>query len=134
MKIKTFIIFLLMTALVMFGLSSCFSDKGLDKNHNPRNSLDWEGVYVGTIPWASERIDVRLRLYRDQRFELEHEYLDRTDEPINYFPGSFQWDDTGNIITIDILCAPTQYKVAENKLIQMDELGQAYNYVLKKEL
>jgi hypothetical protein len=124
-----------MTAMVIFGLSFCFPIKGLDKDHNSRNSLDWEGVYTGTTPWASERINVLLRRNLDQSFVLEYDYLDRPDDPVHYFPGlSFQWDDTGNTITIDILCAPTHYKVAENKLIRLDENGMPlYNYVLKKE-
>jgi uncharacterized lipoprotein NlpE involved in copper resistance len=138
MKRKVFIIF--GAVLVIFGLGSCLSNKVVDKDHNARNSLDWEGVYTGTIPWASERINVRLRLYMDQRFELEYEYLDRTVEPINYFPGSFQWDDTGNIIIIEIIDTITRYKVAENKLIELDLnekqiLGKpAGDHVLKKEL
>jgi hypothetical protein len=72
MKRKTFIIFLvLLAALVLFGLGSCLSNKRIDKDHNAKNCIDWEGVYTGTIPWASERINVRLKLYEDQRFELE---------------------------------------------------------------
>jgi uncharacterized lipoprotein NlpE involved in copper resistance len=91
-----------------------------DKDHNVRNCIDWEGVYTGTIPWTSECINVRLKLYEDQRFELEYEYLDRTFEPVNYFPGSFQWDDTGSIIIIEIIDTITRYRVGSNKLIHLD--------------
>jgi hypothetical protein len=134
MNRKTFIVFLLMAAMVMSGLSSCLSNKGVDKDHNARNSLNWEGVYTGIIPWASERISERIQLNLDQSFVLEYDYLDRPDDPIHCFPGlSFQWDDTGNIIIIEIIDTVTHYKVAENMLIQLGKIGQAYNYVLKKE-
>jgi hypothetical protein len=132
MNRKTFVIFLLMAAMAMFGLSSCFSIKVVDYTHNARNSLDWAGVYTGTIPWVSERINVSLRLNLDQSFEFEYYYLDRPDEPINRHPGSFRWDDTGNIIIIEMIDTVTHYKVAENMLIRLDEIGLAYNYVLKK--
>jgi uncharacterized lipoprotein NlpE involved in copper resistance len=104
------------------------------------NSLDWNGVYTGTIPSASgPGIDVRLKLNDDQSFELNYKYLDRPDSPFNW-TGSFKWDDTGSIITLDITDVPPHYRVGENKLIQLDMNGKqitgalADNYVLKKEL
>jgi uncharacterized lipoprotein NlpE involved in copper resistance len=138
MNRKAFIIFL--AALVIFGLGSCLSNKGVDKDHNARNSLDWAGVYTGTTPSASgSGIDVRLRLNNDQSFELNYKYLDRPDSTFNW-TGSFKWDDTGSIITLDITDAPPHYKVTENMLIQLDMNRKqisgnlADNYVLKKEL
>jgi uncharacterized lipoprotein NlpE involved in copper resistance len=139
MNRKTFIIFLLIAALVIFGSGSCLSNKMIDKDHNARNSLDWDGVYTGTIPSASgPGIDVRLRLNNDQSFELNYKYLDRTGSPVNW-TGSFKWDDTGSIITLDVIDAPPHYRVAQNKLTQLDMKGKrisgklADNYVLNKE-
>ena len=65
-------------------------------------------------------------------------YVYRFYDPANW-RGSFQWDDTGSIITIDIIDAPTHYLVVQDKLIRLDENGKpmsgklAGNYVLKKE-
>jgi uncharacterized lipoprotein NlpE involved in copper resistance len=136
---KVFIIFSL-AALVIFGLGSCLSNKIADKDHNARNSLDWNGVYTGTIPSASgPGIDVRMKINKDQSFELNYNYLDRSDGQFNWI-GSFKWDDEGGIITLDITDAPPHYRVAQNKLIQLDTNGKqisgklADNYVLKKEL
>jgi uncharacterized lipoprotein NlpE involved in copper resistance len=138
MNRKAFTIFLLMGAVVICGLSSCLPKRGIVDTHNSKISLDWEGVYTGTIPSASgPGIDVRLKLNMDQSFELTYEYLDRDNEPFNW-TGSFQWDDTGNIITLGIEDVPSYYKVAENKLIQLDMEGEpisgelADNYELKK--
>jgi uncharacterized lipoprotein NlpE involved in copper resistance len=138
---KAFIASLLMGVLVVFGLGSCLSNKGYeDKDHNARNSLDWNGVYTGTIPSASgPGIDVRMKLNNDQSYELNYKYLDRPDDPFNW-TGSFKWDDTGSVITLDISDAPPHYRVASNKLIQLDMNAKqisgklADNYVLTKEL
>ena len=138
MNKKTNLYFLL-AALVIFGLSSCASTKGIDSAHNARNSLDWAGVYTGTIPSASGTgINVRLRLYPDQRFEMSYEYRDKPNS--SYWAGSFQWNETGNIITLNVNANEVSpyYKVAENKLIQLDTKGKpisgnlADDYVLKK--
>jgi uncharacterized lipoprotein NlpE involved in copper resistance len=131
MKKTAFIVFLLTAPLVISGLGSCL---------NSKNSLDWAGVYTGTIPSASgPGIDVRITLNPDQSYELNYVYLDRPGGPFNW-TGSFQWDATGNRITLDIIDAPLYYKVARNTLIQLDMNGKlisgnlADNYILKKEL
>ena len=138
MNKKYFIIFLLMAILAVFLLGSCLSNQGLDDSHNSKNSLDWAGVYTGTIPSASGMgIDVRMTLNRDQSFELRYEYVDKTDKPL-ICTGSFQWDEKGSIIILNIKDTPPYYKVAENKLIQLDMQGKpitgklADDYVLKK--
>jgi uncharacterized lipoprotein NlpE involved in copper resistance len=135
---KTFFIFLLVTALIISGFGACLS---YQESHNSKNSLDWAGVYTGTIPSASGTgINVRLMLNRDQSFALRYEYLDRPSNAYNW-TGSFQWDDKGNTVILNINDeVPPYYKVAENKLIQLDMKGKqitgnlADNYVLKKEL
>ena len=139
MKIKTFVTFVLMAALVISGLCSCASNKGSVDTHSSKISVDWAGVYSGTIPAADvSGIDVRMKLNKDNTYELTYEYLDIPDNRFSW-TGAFQWDDTGNIITIEIADAPSHYKVAENKLIQLDLAGNlitgdlADNYVLKKE-
>jgi copper homeostasis protein (lipoprotein) len=132
---------LLLASLVIPGLGSCLSNRGLNDTHNSRNSLDWEGVYTGTIPSASgSGIDVRLKLNTDQSFELGYEYIGRSDSTFNR-TGSFQWDKKESIIILKIDDdVPPYYKVAENMLIQLDMKGKtisgnmAENYVLKKEL
>jgi uncharacterized lipoprotein NlpE involved in copper resistance len=132
-------IYLIMAALAIFGLCSCLSVQGPGNTHNSRNSLNWEGVYSGTIPSASgPGIAVRLTLNQDQSFELRYEYLDRSGSPF-VSTGSFQWNETGSIIILDISNAPPYYMVVENKLIQLDMSGAlisgnlADNYVLNKE-
>jgi uncharacterized lipoprotein NlpE involved in copper resistance len=140
MNIKKSLVSLLMATIVIFGLASCVSSRGIDNAHNSKNSLDWAGVYTGTTPSASgSGINVRLMLSQDETFVLQYEYLDRPNNQFNS-TGSFTWDKKGNIITLKIEKeVPPYYKVEENRLIQLDMKGKpitgdlADNYVLTKE-
>jgi len=132
MKNKAFFVFILITAFIISGPGSCVSSSS-------RDSIDWTGVYKGKIPLDSgPGMSVRLKLYRDQSFDIRFEYLDKTYETINW-TGSFQWDDTGNIIILDIVDAPLYYKVTESMLIELDNEGKPIlekvtdYYVLRKE-
>ena len=136
MNRKAFIVFVLVAALAT-GLGSCKSAP--KKADSAKDSLDWSGVYTGTIPGADvSEINVRLTLNQDLTYELKYEYVGKGD-PANW-TGSFQWDDSGDVVILSgIEEAPSQYKVAENKVIQLDMQGQpisgelADNYVLQKE-
>jgi len=120
---------LIIAALIIFGLSSCLSNKERNLIRNAKNSLDWEGVYTGTVIMLSngQVASVRIKLDRDQSLEFNHVYVDGLYESIN-FRASFIWDDTGNIIMLDAMDAPVKYKVERNKLIRLDN----NNYVLEK--
>ena len=124
---KNIFIILLMTALVILGVNSCFSNNESD-NNTIKNSLDWKGIYAGSYLTDSGNIlNVRIKLNREQTFEASYQYADGSYNIID-IKGRFQWDDTGSIILIDVIDAPIRYKVAKNKLIRQDE----YDYVLEK--
>jgi len=132
MKRKGVFLFL-MAAIAIFGLGSCLSNKGA-----PQKSLDWAGVYTGTIPAADgEGINVRMKLNKDNTYELTYDYIGKPENTFT-FNGSFSWNATGDTIHIEIADAPSYYKVAENKLIQLDMAGKpitgnfADMYVLTK--
>ena len=139
MNIKKSLVILFMVALLTFGLASCVSTSGINDTHNSRNSLDWAGVYNGTIPAADgPGINVSLSLNQDESFILQYEYLERSNNQY-ISTGSFTWDKKGNIIDLKIKDPPPYYKVEENRLIQLDMNGKpitgnfADNYVLTKE-
>jgi len=137
MNKKTLLVFFLAAILIIFGLGSCAT---INDAHNSKNSLDWAGVYTGTIPSASGTgINVRLTLSSDQTFALRYEYVDRPNSQYNW-TGTFKWDNKGNTIKLTIdKETPPYYKVVENSLIQLDMKGKpitgdlADDYVLKKE-
>jgi len=137
MKRKTFII-LLVAVLAVTGLISCQQNRKVIDIHNSRISLDWTGEYTGTIPSASGMgIDVSLKLNVDDTYELTYDYVGKPETFTN--KGVFTWDETGEFVKLDITDLPSHYKVAQNKLIQLDMNGKyitgklADQYILRKE-
>ena len=129
----------LFTLVCAGALGACLSSAPVDRAHNSRNSLNWEGVYTGTIPAASNPgINVRLRLNRDETFTISYDYIDRPGS-VYSGEGKFTWNRAGNTITLDTWDFPPYYLVGENRLSQLDMNGKpitgalADNYVLTKE-
>ena len=114
-------------------------EKQLDA-HYSHNSLDWQGTYKGVTPCADcEGIETEITLNADLTFTLKTKYLGKGDGKVFQETGSFVWDKTGGIISLEGLKGrPSQYKVGENRLIQLDMEGNvitgdlAEKYVLTK--
>lgn len=135
-------------SVLLFGLESCKSKTGsktennqevTDAAHNSRNSVDWAGTYMGTIPCADcEGISVQITLNSDETYQLSYSYLGKADDTPETASGKFTWDEAGGAITLDVKDCPPYYKVGENKLIQLDMSGNpidgelAEMYVLTK--
>ncbi len=109
-------------------------------SHNTKNSLDWQGTYIGETPCADcEGIKTKITLNLDLTFVIQTKYLGKGDEKILEEKGIFIWDKMGRKISLQgYKNGPTQYKVGENQLIQLDEDGNsitgnlAEKYILKK--
>jgi len=128
MNKKIYFIYLLMAALVIFGLSSCSSNNESNSKNSLKNSLDWEGIYTGSYMTDGGKVlNVRIRLNKEQTFEANYQYADGYYNTID-INGRFQWDNSGSIIMIDVIDSPIHYKVARNKLIRLDNR----NLVLEK--
>jgi uncharacterized lipoprotein NlpE involved in copper resistance len=134
---KTF--FALAAAFVALGLAACLpsSSQAVDAAHNSRNSVNWDGVYTGTIPAADgSGIDVQITLNPDETYEVRYEYADKHD--VFTGKGIFTWDEGGGVITLDSEDVLPYYKVGEDILIQLDMEGNeitgslAGEYVLRK--
>lgn len=104
---------------------------------NSQNSLDWAGTYEATVPCADcPGIKTSLTLNNDKTFSITEEYVDRKSK--NEDKGTFDWDTTGSVITLNGKTAKYKYKVGENKLTQLDLEGNAIDgpnkelYVFKK--
>jgi heat shock protein HslJ len=106
---------------------------------NSRNALDWQGVYVGTLPCADcPGIRTRIELRGDGTFARSMTYLERSVAPLME-TGSFEWDRAGARITLTENAGNTQLaQVGENVLFLLDRNGQriggerAANYRLDK--
>jgi|SRR5690554_64604 len=126
----------LLAGILFFGLVSCKKQEGqpenqIDENqittefvdeHNAQNSLDWAGEYQGVLPCADcEGIKLTLVLHPDHTFYGKQEYLGKDENSVFEAKGSFVWDNTGLIITIEgDETFRKSYKVVEEGLIHLD--------------
>jgi len=110
--------------------------------HNSENSLDWSGVYQGTIPCADcEGIKTILELKKDKTFLLSQTYLGKP-EGENEFTqkGNFVWNQGGTMIRLRTESGGFQFKVGENQIWMLDLKGNiiegdlADMYILKKSI
>jgi uncharacterized lipoprotein NlpE involved in copper resistance len=141
MKVKILYIILITIALSIFSCN-CSEKKNPslpETVHNSRISVDWEGVYSGTLPCADcEGIFTVIALNNDETYEMTLNYLG-ADFEVTY-EGSFSWNDSGSIITLDKEGEGMKmFKVGENMIIMLDIFGEeitgelADHYILIKE-
>lgn len=104
--------------------------------HNAETSLDYLGVYKGTLPAADcPGIETTLTLAPDGSYALHLKYIDRDSE----FDEKGAYKVKGNLLTLTPMDGqPEYYKVEENQVRKLDADKQpvtgalAENYVLKK--
>ncbi|GHV35943.1 lipoprotein [Bacteroidia bacterium] len=137
-------IFVISIATVFVGFTACVNQNNslsevIDAAHNSRNSLDWQGTYTGTTPCADcEGIKTSLTLNEDT-YVLETTYLGKSKVTFKE-EGQFVWNDEGGIITLnnEKNGFKSQYRVGENRLIQLDMEGNKIDgefadmYILQK--
>lgn len=107
---------------------------------NSATSLDWNGTYKGTVPCARcEGIETTLTLKIDLTYKLSTHYFGLNDALEEDDMGTFTWDKTGSIITLEkVSNGPRHYKVGENRIWQLDMNGHmitgdlADHYILTK--
>lgn len=104
--------------------------------HNAETSLDYLGVYKGTLPAADcPGIETTLTLAPDGSYALHLKYIDRDSE----FDEKGAYKVKGNLLTLTPMDGqPEYYKVEENQVRKLNADKQpvtgalAENYVLKK--
>ena len=106
--------------------------------HNAKNSLDWEGLYTGTIPCADcEGIEVSVTLNEDNTYVMHYYYIGKENN-LEPSKGTFTWNEDGNTVIFSDKTRPHYFKVGENTLTQLDMEGKpiegelAGMYVLNK--
>ncbi|GHT83869.1 copper resistance protein [Bacteroidia bacterium] len=142
---QIFILFLVAVAISGCSNSSKQSAKQLeeiqviDAAHTSQNSLNYHGMYLGTVPCADcEGIETTIIL-GDTDYSIKTVYLGKKDKTEHKKTGTYSWDKSGQIITLEgIENAPNKYFVGENYLRQLDINGDkitgplAEKYILKK--
>jgi heat shock protein HslJ len=99
--------------------------------HNSANSVDWVGTYKGTMPCSTcEGIETEITLTIDQDYTYKSVYLRKSGKGREY-TGTFVWDARGSIITLlGINDEPNKYFIGENRILQLDPLGNKREGVL----
>ncbi|MBL7766366.1 MAG: copper resistance protein NlpE N-terminal domain-containing protein [Chitinophagaceae bacterium] len=120
-------------SILIFLLSACHTSsktssqpKALEEDHSSRLAVDWAGTYQGILPCQDcEGIQTTLKLDRDMSYFYRRVYLGKNEKPAE-ISGTFSWDPTGNIISLNDskALAPTQFKVGENMIMKLDVKGQ----------
>lgn len=129
--------------IIIFSISACTAPKSsvntIPDSHNSQNSLDWEGVYTGTIPCADcKGIRTMIDLSKNMTYVMETKYQGKSEE-IFRSNGSFSWDKSGSYLIMNKESGKPSYKVGENILFVLDSEGKlitgnlANNYTLTKE-
>lgn len=131
---------LLLAGLLAISLVSCNQkDRALDDaivedaqistefadEHTAENSLDWMGVYQGTLPCADcEGIVTTITLNTDGTFISKEEYRKAPNLVIEN-KGTFTWDDTGFVVALEGEGKDYKrsFKVVENAIIHLDNEG-----------
>lgn len=97
---------------------SCSSTKLAPTNdqHSSRLALDWNGIYNGFVSINNETYNVQLALFSDLSYKLRLG-LKNTGTTDSIIKGSFEWDKTGSIITLQgSVTGISKFKVIENRL------------------
>lgn len=90
---------------------------------NSKTSVDWAGVYEGTLPCADcEGILSTITLSNNDSFVYTNVYMGKNDTIVD--AGKIMWHDNGGVIHLKGATADVQLKVGENKLIQLDQEGK----------
>lgn len=113
----------------------------LDTEHNSENSIDYEGLYSGTIPCADcEGVFTELILKPGNQFSITTKYLGTESDEVFSKSGNYQWIDGNRIELLGIEDAPNKYLVGENQVWQLDMQGDRITgsleskYILKKKI
>ena len=75
---------------------------GAPDAHNTRNSVDWAGTYMGTLPSASGSGYRTVLMLQDKgRYTLLQD-IEHQGRPLAFTAkGHFSWDKNGSVITLD---------------------------------
>lgn len=108
----------------------------ISDGHTSENSLDWAGVYKGSLPCADcPGIITELTLNSDKTYILSSQAENKDKQP-RLFKGTFTWNETGNIITLDAEGDHLKFKIQEGCVTMLDKFGDPKqgkgNYILGK--
>lgn len=129
---------ILLSLLLFISCTSQNTIKPGEGGDTSQTSLDWDGIYRGTLPCADcSGIKTTVYLMKDQTFKMISEYVGKD---VKHFEttGKFSWNEAGNTITLNSGSEKTQFFVGEDTLTRLDLSGNkitgdlASKYILTK--
>ena len=109
-------------------------------SHTSEISLDWAGVYEGTMPCAScEGIETVVELKDDNTYKATYTYMGGDEYTVSN-NSAFTWDESGQVVILVAEDDIKQFKVGENHLTLLGDDGEvntgelAEYYVLKRRM
>lgn len=138
---------ILILAIIAYSITSCHKKLSTNETlnapkiesdgHNAQNSLDFEGIYKGSLPCADcEALETTIILNKDS-YTKELVYKGKSAKVFKE-EGKFTWNKAGNTIILSNSETLNQYFVGENVLIHLDINGKKIEgdlaplYILKK--
>lgn len=106
------------------------SETAFEQAHTAQNSLDWAGIYQGTLPCADcGGINVELTLSDNGNYLYQQTYLEtRNGDQTFDEKGSFTWNNQGQVVTLEGTTGGpdgvVRYFVGENVLFPADKDGK----------
>lgn len=112
----------------------------VDTAHNSQNSLDWSGTYKGILPCSGcDGIETEITLSKDMNYLRLTKYLGKKNAMVGELRGKFTWNEEKSLVNLEgVEDGPSQFKVGENTLTQLDMKGNeisganADKYILRK--
>lgn len=122
---KLFVLFLVAAAVTgCCGRNNKNADAAIDSDpiHNARTSLDIIGTYTGVVPVTNAPgREITLTLLTDSTYAFDSRVLERGPELNIVQASTFEWDETGNNITLNNLPeGVNRFRVEENRLRMVD--------------
>lgn len=99
--------------------------KDFADHHTAKISLDYYGIYEGVLPCADcDGIKTVIHLRPENRYHKMSTYLGKGDNAIFEAEGNFSWEESGNVILLDVDGQEGRYFVGENFILLMGQLDE----------
>lgn len=106
--------------------------------HNARNSLDVDGLYVGSeFEWNGYSVRRIISLSGEEYERGIWTVEGNEHDPLEFEAGPIVWNEEGNTLTLEFAMGDNRYFVGENILITLDNKGRKTkdeSLILKKQI
>ncbi len=120
----------MMMVVTVLALSACGNDRQkntgetqqteVGEEHNAQNSLDYQGIYKGTIALNGSIDSLTIQLDEKSYVKMVKDSIGDIERML----GTYTWNKAGNTITLEGAGEQNQFFVGENTLLLLDKEGK----------